>query len=120
MGPGTEIWKQFLLEAPILEYNKLGETFIITDDWDHFDNITEHDVMGAGTHAWMTGVLSPYELDMGKKHHPDGNRTNGWYRSKDKVAGINPYGGYLTNKKWHLNEVLSFKQFVHALLFILF
>ena len=93
--PGSEIWKQFLLDSPILEYNKLGETMIIADDWDHFDNITEHDVMGAGTHAYITGYLIPSELAMGR-----------WHRSKEKLAGDHPYGGYLTNKKWHLNEVM--------------
>ena len=118
MGPGTEIWKQFLLEAPILEYNKLGETFIITDDWDHFDKISLHDAIGAGTHAQMVGNLFSSDLAMGKKHHPEGNGKYGWYRSKEKMAGRNPYGGYLTNKKWHLNEVFSFKQFVDAFLLI--
>ena len=108
MGPGTEIWKQFLLEAPILEYNKLGETFIITDDWDHFDKISLHDAIGAGTHAQMVGNLFSSDLAMGKKHHPEGNGKYGWYRSKEKMAGRNPYGGYLTNKKWHLNEVKVF------------
>ena len=93
--PGTEIWKQFLLESSIPEYNILGETFIITDDWDPFYNITEHDVIGAGTHAYMTGYLSPWYLNLGR-----------WYRSKDKLAGKNPYVGHLTNKKWHLNEVM--------------
>ena len=94
--PGTEIWKQFLLESSIPEYNKLGEIFIIADNWGHFYNMTEHDVIGAGTHAWMGGDLSnPWALSLGR-----------WYRSKEKVSGIFPYGGYLTNKKWHLNEVI--------------
>ena len=113
-----EIWKQFLLESPIPEYNKLGETYLIADDWDHFYNIIEHDVMGNGTHATMAGQLSIWELSLGKKHHPEGNGTYGWYRSKEKVSGDNPYAGYLTNKKWHLNEVIYFKLFVHALLLI--
>ena len=118
--PGTEIWKQFLQESPIAEYNKLGETYLIADDMDHFYNITVHDVMVEGTHAYMTGYLGPHELYLGKKHHPDGNRTNGWYRSKEKLSGLlgYPYAGYLTNKKWHLNEVFSFKKFVHATLLI--
>ena len=80
---------------------------IIPDDWYHFDHITKHDVIDGGTHAYMTGYLASYELDMGK-----------WHRSNKKVAGLYPYGGYLTNKKWHLNEVIYFKQFVHALLLI--
>ena len=67
---------------------------IIADDWDHFDNITLHDVIGAGTHAQVSTSVAQYELAMGK-----------WHRSKEKVAGKYPYGGYLTNKKWHLNEV---------------
>ena len=94
--PATEIWKQFLLESPIQEYNKLGETYITADNWDHYDNITKQDVMGAGTHAYMGGELDSYDLAMGR-----------WYRSKEKLSGNYPYGGYLTNKKWHLNEVMS-------------
>ena len=104
---GTEIWKQLLLDSSIPEYNILGETYLIADDYDHFWNITEHDLIGAGKHAMMSAYLSPWELSLGK-----------WSRSKEKVSGHYPYSGYLTNKKWHLNEVLSFKQFVHALIFI--
>ena len=37
-------------ESSIPEYNKLGATFIIADDWKHFNNITKHYVIGAGTH----------------------------------------------------------------------
>ena len=118
MIPGREIWKRFLLESSIPEYNILGETMIIADDWDHFDNISLHDVIGNGTHAQMSGSLTPEELAIGKKHHPEGNGTYGWYRSKEKLAGDNPFVGYLTNKKWHLNEVIYFKLFVHALLLI--
>ena len=92
--PGREIWKRFLLESSIPEYNILGETMIITDDWDHFYSLTEHDVMGAGTHAYMSAYLEPTWLDMGR-----------WHRSKEKLAGNNPFAGYLTNKKWNLNEV---------------
>ena len=117
-GPGAEFLKQFLLESPIPEYNILGETMIIADDWDHFDNISLHDVIGNGTHAQMSGSLTPEELAIGKKNHPEGNGTYGWYRSKEMLADDSPFVGYLTNKKWHLNEVFSFKQFVHAFLLI--
>ena len=92
-GPGFELWKEFLLESSNADYNKLGETYIITDHWDNFYNMIEHNVIGAGTHALMTYSLAPYELAMGR-----------WHRSKDKVAGQHPYGGYLTSKKWHFNE----------------
>ena len=94
--PGAEIWKQFLLESSIPEYNILGETIIIADDFDHFVNMTKHDVMSMGTHANMAAYLGQYTLSMSMGR---------WHRSEEKVAGFYPYGGYLTNKKWHLNEV---------------
>ena len=102
--PGFHFYKQLLLDSPILEYRILGENAIIADDWDHFFNITAHDVLGAGTHARITYFVELYQLQLGEEYHPDGR---GWYRSKDIVYGRNPYAGYLTNKKWHLNEVLS-------------
>ena len=102
--PGYQIYKQLLLDSPILEYRILGENAIIADDYDHFNNITAHDVMGAGTHAQLNYFVDSYELEFGEEYHPKGR---GWYRSKEKVSGFSPYAGYLTNKKWHLNEVLS-------------
>ena len=102
-GPGEDQNKQWLLDSPMLEYRILGENAIIADDWDHFYNITAHDVLGAGTHAWMTFFVHWYPLQLGEKYHPEGR---GWHRSKEIVSGSSPYAGYLTNKKWHLNEVL--------------
>ena len=34
-----------------------------------------------------------YELKYGK-----------WYRSKERKVGINPFGSYMLNKKWTLEE----------------
>ena len=102
---GTEIWKQLLLDSSIPEYNILGETYLIADDYDHFDNISKHDAIGAGTHAQMGGGLWSSELAMGR-----------WHRSKEKLASKNPYGGYLTNKKWHMNEVCQYN--IRACIFI--
>ena len=89
---------------------------IIADDSDHFNNITAHDVMGAGTHAQLNYFVESYELELGEEYHPKGR---GWYRSKEKVSGSNPYAGYLTNKKWHLNEVLSKIKYSDILISIL-
>ena len=101
---GLEDNKQWLLESPIPEYRILGENAIVSDDLDHFENMTAHDVMGAGTHARMTYFVDWWELEFGEEYHPEGR---GWYRSKEIVSGKNSYAGYLTNKKWHLNEVLA-------------
>ena len=93
-GPGFEIWKQFLLESPISEYNKLGDIYLLADDWDHFSNLSKL-VISTGKYALMTGGIYEAETSLGR-----------WYRSEEKVAGKYPYGGYLTTKKWHLNEVM--------------
>ena len=103
--PRGASWKQFLQESSIDEYKILGENYIVADDWDHFDHMTEQDVIGAGTHAYMTSYLSPTDLSFGENEEINSGR--GWYRSKARVAGKYPYAGYLTNKKWHLNEVIT-------------
>ena len=54
--------------------------------------------MSAGTHAYVGGYLNKYYIALGR-----------WHRSKENLAGFDPYGMYLTNKKWHLNEVNSIK-----------
>ena len=102
-GPGYEFWKHFLLESSINEYNKLGENFIIADDWFHFYNLSEHGVIGAGTHAQIATSPTMWELEVGENKEINSGR--GWYRSKERLDGDYPFAGYLTNKKWHLNEV---------------
>ena len=92
--PGTQIWLQHLLESPKPEYYKLGEKMVLPNSVERFYEIVEHDVIGNGTHALLTATIGTNELSMGR-----------WHRSEEKLAGVNPYVGYLTNKKWHLNEV---------------
>ena len=94
LWPEAQIWKQFLIQSSLTDYSKLGEKMIVSNDWDQYFNITEHNVIGAGTHALMTPYLEWWELSLGR-----------WHRSEERVSGHIPYGGYLTNKKWHLNEV---------------
>ena len=96
-------WKEFMLESPIPEYGILAKNMIIADDWDHFDKISEYDVIGNGTHAQLTPYLEPYELAMGR-----------WYRSKEKIPR-SPYYGFLSNKKWYLNEVIT-----HTHMYVIF
>ena len=42
-----------------------------------------------------------FELEWAK------NFTTRWYRSKEKKGGINPFGSYMLNKKWTLEEELN-------------
>ena len=50
-----------------------------------------------------------YELDYAKDYNTR------WYRSKDKLGGDNPFGSYMMNKKWTVeeefnNHMLRFQQ----------
>ena len=122
MWPGSQIWRQMLSQSDNLEYRKIAESMIITKSWDQFDAMTKNEMLSRGTHAYMTSYLSPSYLDWAKEVDDDQgvtivsteymtqkgeykyNHGRGYYRG-EKVVGKIPGGGYLTNKKWHLNEV---------------
>ena len=113
--PVGAIWKQFLELSTIPIYNKLAERVVLAkegfilqtsyfhvslfeqDDAD-FLHQTRYGVHGNGTHVQMQGLGSWQTLDtsMGR-----------WYRSKETIAGKNPYFGYLANKRWPLNEAIT-------------
>ena len=101
--PGAEGIKVWLTNSPTPEYNILGENVIVAKNWEEYENTTANDIFGAGTHAKISFWVYGWELEYGEKYHPEGK---GWYRSKEKLS-TQPYFGYLTNKKWHLNEVES-------------
>ena len=62
-------------------------------DWDDYDEKIKDWVLGSGTAVTETGILD-YELEWGR-----------WYRSKDrKDTGDLPFGGYMMNKKWTMEE----------------
>lgn len=96
-SPGAEMWKQFLIDSPIPEYKILGENFIIAVTWNHYWSMSQYNIIEDGTHAKMTSYLNPWEKSLGER---------GWHRSKEKVSGKYPYSGFLTNKKWQVNEVM--------------
>ena len=97
MFPYAEGWTKFMQESETPEYRILAKNMIIADDYDHFDNMSKYDVMGNGTHAKLDIYVAPYEQDMGR-----------WYRSKEMLE-VEPfdYYGFLSNKKWHLKEVIT-------------
>ena len=87
--------EKFMLQSPIPEHGILAKNMITADDWDHYFRIAEYDVMGNGTHAQLISYLYPNELSLGR-----------WYRSKERFVNY-PYYGYLSNKNWHLKEVIT-------------
>ena len=92
MNPGSEYWVQFLANSPIPEYQTLSKHTKIPKTWTQYMHMVEHGIIGNGTHAKMTFVLSPWHKSFGR-----------WWRG-NLVLGNFPYVGYLSDKKWHLNE----------------
>ena len=116
------VWEQWLLKSSREEYRKIGENMIITKSYEQYYSMTKNEMLSRGTHALMQPYLVPLELtwatevddDQGvtivsteyvtQKGEYKYNHGRGYYRG-EKVVGKIPGGGYLTNKKWHLNEV---------------
>ena len=71
---------------------------MVIPKWSEMENLVEYEIHGNGTHALLgSNVYSPGTGDWKRK----------WHRSKDVVEGLGtfPFVGYISNKKWHLNEV---------------
>ena len=106
--PHTQAWKQWLSQSDIPEYRKIAESMIIALSTDQFDALTKNEFINHGTHAQMISYLEPFELEWTEEKDNLGNykynHGRGYYRG-EKVSGLIPMTGYLSNKKWHLNEV---------------
>ena len=98
--PGGEYWVKFLAESPIPEYQTLSKSMMIAKDWDEFWHLLEHGIIGNGTHAMMIYGLTQWEKSLGR-----------WWKG-NIVLGKYPYGGFLSDKKWHLNEAFDIFSFI--------
>ena len=87
--PGAQLWETFLASSPQTAYQSLSKTFYCVDDWDEFWRDWDSLVMEEGTHAVISHIMEA---------------APGRYRAKETIAGVFPYTGFLTNKKWLLNE----------------
>ena len=126
MAPGTQSWRQLLSQSDNPEYRKIAESIIITKSYDQFDALTKNEMLSRGTHAMMVPSMAPHELALATEVDDDQgvtivsteymtqkgeykyNHGRGYYRGEMVVlAGVMDGAGYLTNKKWHLNEVFN-------------
>ena len=98
--PGGGYWVQFLGNSPIPEYQTLSKRTMITKDWDEFKYLMIHGIIGNGTHGFMTYGLNPWSKSLGR-----------WWKG-NLVLGNLPYGGYLSDKKWLLNEGFDIFSFI--------
>ena len=92
--PWSEMWKQWLATHANPLYRKISETMIISESYDHYDELIEHGIIENNTHVWMGGYLTPWEKSLGL-----------WWKSKEIVEGFQGFGGFLTRKKWKHYEV---------------
>ena len=114
--PWSQFQKQLLSSLPS-PYSELSENFYITSSLDEYVNISKSSVLieesvwciycihvmlniWQGTHAQMVGLLYAFELEMAEE------AGTAWYRSKETVPVFDAFvgGGFLSNKKWPLNE----------------
>ena len=65
-----------------------------------YEEVIKFDLLRKGRHVIMKSYLTQHELSWGEQF----NQLMGWHRSEGRVFGVNPYRGYLTNKKWIYNE----------------
>ena len=98
--PGGEFWVRFFANSHIPEYQTLSKRLILANDWDEFNHLTEHGIIGNGTHAQMSYGLDSWEKSLGR-----------WWKG-NLVLGNFPYVGYLSDKKWHLNEASDIFSFI--------
>ena len=111
MWPTAQLWKQMLSQSDNPEHRKIAETIIIPESWDQYYAMTRNEMLSQGTHAQMLPYMDPVELVWATEVEPDQseykyNQGRGYYRGELVIlAGVANGGGYLTNKKWHLNEV---------------
>ena len=65
---------------------------IVAKNWREYYYMVKYGIFENRTHAHMNPALTKWEKSLGR-----------WWRGV-RVKGNFPYGGYLSDKKWYLNE----------------
>ena len=93
--PGGQYYETYLANSPIPEYQTLSKHLIIAKDWNEFDYLIKHAIIENGTMARMAYCLWNEHKTLGR-----------WWKG-NLIVGDSPYVGYLSDKKWNLNEALN-------------
>ena len=70
-------------------------------DWDESEKWCKDWILDRGDSVVEAALMYDYELDWAKDY------DTRWYRSKQKKGGRSPFGSYMLNKKWTLQEEFS-------------
>ena len=95
--PGSEIYRQFFAASSDPTFQELSRRLVIAKSWGEY-----YEMVGK---VYSTGLFALLRTQPPVKIDPKRGYKD-WYRSSETVAGFNPYGGHLVNKKWPLKEVL--------------
>ena len=94
VSPGSEYLLHHLRDSPVSSYQELYKNSVVFDDYDSFNEAIEDDVFGANTHVMLSAGSWDFDaLDLGPSHG-----------SKELLEGASPYGYFLSNKRFPLNE----------------
>ena len=116
--PGAESTVEVLKNSPDYTTRTLAERTTVCSGWDECDGWGKYKgkglvpgVVKTGTSVLENGLLYSVYLVHGK-----------WHRSKDRKGGENPFGSYMMNKKWTLeeefnNHMLRFHQVTLSFIF---
>ena len=95
MARGSEISRQFFAASSDPIYQEISRRLVFAKDYDEYEDMVSK-VTSSGLFAdidnvpWMFNSTEEFQY---------------WYRSSETIAGDNPYGGHLANKKWPLKKV---------------
>ena len=110
--PGAESIMETLKNSPSAVTRTLAERTIVCEHWFECDNILIPGAVKTGSSVVETGILWPEYLDLGR-----------WHRSKERKAEDNPFGSFMMNKKFTLeeefnNHILRFQQVTLSSIFL--
>ena len=75
-------------------------------DWDESEKLIKNRVLERGEAVVELGFLFDYEKEWANEY------STRWYRSKTKKGGDFPFGSYLLNKKWTLEEEFNYHMMI--------
>ena len=83
-------------------------SFSYNQDWDDYEEMAQQAIRNGSAVVELARLWTSLQ-DYAKVENTS------WYRSKERKAGVNPFGSYMMNKKWTLeedfnNHMLRFQQ----------
>ena len=99
-------------DSSVSEYRQMsGITISLSNDLDFMktDALIENGVFRDATHAYATiteNIINSYQ-------NLEDKYGISWHRSTETVLSENPYSGWVSKKRWPLNEELN----IHMMLF---